>query len=200
MAKVGSKSWHEAKIREIEAASRKGGTKTGKKKKEAASKKLVTLKVVNKKPQPRYRSRVEYDFLMYSRIIFKWATENNPDLTRGEIEFLLYLYGVGAFTKSQFHDYHRLIGLYSLKSLQKFQDDGWIKLWRPKSGKETAIYVLTNKSKILCGKMHKFACGVEEIPTDPKVNKVAETEEKRINNYYLDAIKKMNKNKAPTKK
>lgn len=149
-----------------------------------------------KKPKPRYRSRIDYDFLKYIRIVFKWAVENNPELTRQQIEFLLYLYGVGAFSKKQFNDFHKLIGLYSVKTMQKFLDEGWIKVWRVRKGREYALYTLTHKAKIMCSQMHKFSCGLEEIPMTISANKMARKDAPRINNYYLDMIKRMNKDKA----
>lgn len=204
MAKIGSLSWHREKVRELEEKQGKAGR--------AGSKARIekhhsykdgygnTIKTNTKEPYPRFRSRIEYDFLKYIRVVFKWALDNYPDLSKPEIEFLLYLYGIGAFSKKQFDDYHKLLGLYSIKTLTKFEDDGWIRLWRPKASKTHALYTLTQKAKIMCNKMHRFSCGVEEIPLNPVSNAMAKKDAPRINTYYLDMIKKMNKDKAPTDK
>ena len=152
-----------------------------------------TVKV--ERPKPRYQSRVEYDFLKYIRVIMKWASDNY-DLSKPDIEFLLYLYGQGAFTRTQFNKYHRIISLYPNKTVKRYLEDGWIRVWRPKKGKQHAVYTLTQKAKIMCNKMHRFACGVEEIPTDSKSNEMGKSDKPRINKYYMDVIKKMNKDKA----
>lgn len=145
-------------------------------------------------PPTRYKNRTAYDFLQYIRVVFKWATENY-DLSRPEIELLLYLYPKNGFTKKQFTNYQRLISIYQIKSFRKLTDEGWIRMFRPRKGKETALYVLTDKSKRLCSRMHRFCTGEAEIPTSPRSNALAREGGKRINNYYLDAIKQMNKDK-----
>lgn len=159
-----------------------------------------TIKKHTKKPYPRYRSRVEYDFLKYVRLVFKWAQENY-ELSRPRLELMLFLYGTGAFSKKQFNDYHKTVGMYADKTLGDLMDEGWITQWRPanKSKKIHALYTLTQKAKIMCNKMHKYSCGAEEIPLSRDKNILVQNkDEKRINGYYLDAIKKMNKDKAPT--
>lgn len=201
MVKIGSLAWHKQRIKEIEQTRSEAGKKGGKARVEKYFNKKEgynnTLKEKSKLPTTRYRSRVEFDFLKYIRIVFKWAVENYPDLTKPKIEFLLYLYGIGAFSRKQFDDYHKLLGIYAVKTFQEFVDNGWIVLWRPKSSKQHALYVLTNKGKTLCGRMHKFCCGLEEIPTKAVNNKMSREDAPRINNYYLEAIKKMNEDKAP---
>lgn len=149
----------------------------------------------NKSPKPRYRTSREYDFLQYIRVIMKWATVNN-DLVRGEVEILLFLYPKGAFSAKTFNDYHRTFGMYQRKLMAKFINEGWITLWRPKKGRQNALYTLTNKAKKLCDKMHKFSTGEEAIPETPynKLTKKGE-DAPRIHTYYMDAIKRMNKNR-----
>ena len=195
MAKMGSIQWHEEKIKELRATYKKGA------KKAAADKQMKVdfskpLKDKRKKPNTRFRSRVDYDFLKYIRVVFKWASDNNPELSRPDIEMLLYLYGNGVFSRKQFNDYHKLMGLYSIKTLLRFEKDGWIKLWRKRKGKEHKLYTLTQKAKVMCSRMHKFACGEEEIPDNPMSNRMARSGAPRINGYYLDIIKRMNKDKA----
>ena len=196
--KIGTLSWHRQKIKQIQERNSKRAKQVHEKKRgEIKEGYGNTIKVNTKTPPTRYRSRVEYDFLKYIRIVFKWATDNNPELGRPQIELLLYLYGLGAFSRKQFNDYHKLVGMYGVKTLKKFEDEGWIKLWRKKKGREHALYTLTQKTKIMCNKMHRYACGVEEMSSNPVSNKMARKDAPRINNYYLDMIKRMNKDKAP---
>lgn len=200
MTRIGSIKWHEEKIAEKRAKKAKAG-KVGSKARNDKHFNFKegygnTFKTPRKNPKPRYRSRVEYDFLKYIRIIFKWATDNYPELNRPQIEFLLYLYALGAFSRKQFDDYHKVIGLYSVKTLKKFEDEGWITKWRVRKGKSHALYVLTHKAKLMCNKMHKFAAGTEEIPMNEVSNNMMREDSPRINKYYLDIIKKMNKDKA----
>lgn len=198
--KIGSIAWHYSKIEEKIAKKSKAGQAGAKarnekyfKYKEGYGHNLTTKK---KKPLPRYRSRIDYDFLKYIRLVFKWAIENN-ELNRPQLEFLLYLYGIGAFSRKQFDDYHKLIGLYSVKTLQWFMDEGWVTIWRTKSKESHMLYVVTQKGKMLCNLMHKYAAGIEEIPVTKSLNKMAGDEASRMNTYYINMIKRMNKDKAP---
>jgi len=197
--KIGTIAWHEDQIKQIRAThSKKAKAQHAKKRAEKKYKYQDHTPTTLKKPLPRYRSRIEYDFLKYVRIVFKWALENNKDLNRPNLELLLYLYGVGAFSKKQFNDYHKLLGLYAIKTLTEFEENGWIKLWRAQKGRQHALYTLTQKGKILCNKMHRYSCGVEEIPENPVSNDMMKKGSPRINGYYMDMIKRMNKDKAPT--
>lgn len=147
-----------------------------------------------KKPVPRYTSTRDYDFLQYVRPVFRWATENSG-LTRAQIELLLYLYPKGVFTKKEFYDFHRLIGMYQIKTFKMFTDKGFMTVWRQKKRNQKALYCLTNKSKQICDKMHKFLTGEKEMTIDPNYNVLAKEGGLRINTYYMDTIKKMNKDR-----
>lgn len=202
MTKVGSIQWHKDQIEKKRAAYSKGAKKAAitkrAKKEEIAKEKGEShaYKSKTKIPKTKMNSRVEYDFLKYIRIVFKWAIDNSG-LGRPQIELLLYLFGLGAFSKKQFSLFHKTVGLYQQKTLQKLIDEGWVKLWRPKKGKEYALYTLTHKGKSLCNSMHRYCAGVSEIPTLPSQNKMMREDAPRVNNYFLDMIKKMNKDKAP---
>lgn len=201
MAKIGSLAWHRQKVKELEekgSLRSKASAKTRLENENFKEGYDNNMKVKTKDPLPRYRSRIEYDFLKYIRVVFKWAADNYPDLNRPEVEFMLYLYSIGAFSRTQFDDFHRLLGLYSIKTLKKFIDEGWIQVWRVKKGRSHALYTLTQKSKIMCNKMHRFSCGVEDLPTNPVSNKMMRKDAPRINDYYKAIILKMNKDKAPT--
>jgi hypothetical protein len=148
----------------------------------------------NKKPIPNYKSSREYDFLQYIRVVFKWATANT-NLTRQNIEMLLYLYPRGAFTNYKFNKYHKIMAIYQTKTFDILMKGGWIYLWRAKNGREPALYTLSDKAKVLCDNMHKFSTGDKQIPTDNK-NVLVKDKAVRINKYYLDIIKGMNKERS----
>ena len=159
----------------------------------------VVNNVRTKKPRPlpQYNSVRDYDFLQYVRVVFKWALQNHQDLNRGKLELLLYLYPKGAFTSSQFHKYHKLIGLYQHKTLAEFIDNEYIQVWRlPKRG-EAKLYSLTGKAKKLCDMMHKYCTGDENLPMD-ETNDLVTDKTKRINKYYMNMIVDMNKRRKAT--
>lgn len=205
--KIGTLAWHEDCIRRIKEKHKQLGQKGGNKTAESKTDKAGihkseyaegygnTQKGDRKKPTTRYRSRVEYDFLKYIRVSYKWALDNHPSLTRSQIDLLLYLYAEGAFSKNQFDEYHRLIGIFAVKTLQKFQDEGYVKLWRASDKKVHRLYTLTQKGKVLCNKIHRICIGDEEVSMNPLVNKMLRKDKPRINTYYLDMIRRMNSDK-----
>lgn len=164
-------------------------------KKESLNGHYNNVKVQVKYPKPRYRAKLKYDFLQYTRIVFKWATENY-NLRRPEIEMLLYLYPKGTFTQTEFTTFHKTIGMYQQKAFREIIAEGWILMWRPRRGHQSALYCLSDKAKRMCSRMHRICTGEEEIPTNPRANALASNNDKRINGYYLDIIKKMNKDKG----
>jgi hypothetical protein len=154
----------------------------------------VKSKTRKKKPIPRHRSSRDYDFLQYIRPVFKWATENSG-LTRPQVELMLYLYPKGVFTKKDFYDYHKILGMYQIKTFQMMVKNGFIVTWRPKRRGQKALYSLTNKAKQICDKMHKFLTGEKEVPVNSKNNVLAQDGRARIDGYYMDVIKRMNKDR-----
>lgn len=193
----GTVAYHQFHIDRIKAnkvkAAKAGVAKRDKLKKETIKEGYgKTNKEKRKDPPTRYRSRVEFSFLKYLRVVMKWAVENHPDLNKGQIELLLFLYDCGAFTRVEFDDYHRLVSLFSIKTLKHFEDKGYVKLWRPKDKKtgNKELYTLTLKGKLLANKMHRYCAGVEPIPTGD-INLMGRKDAPRINNYYLDVIKRM---------
>lgn len=165
-------------------------------KKKRKNKKVVTNSVTvrTKKPKPQYRSVREYDFLQYIRIVYKWALSNHPNLNRGKLELLLYLYPKGAFSYSQFHKYHKTVTLFQNKTLADFIEHDYVYVWRQAKDGSNKLYALTKKAKNLCDMMHKYCVGDEILPTDES-NALVVDKKTRINNYYLDMIKDMNKRK-----
>lgn len=160
--------------------------------------KKINRTTTKKKPLPRYRSSRDYDFLQYIRPVYRWALDNT-DLTKGELEMLLYLYPMGVFTKTKFFEYQRIINIKQQLTFKQLQERGWIKVWRTKTRKESALYALTHKAKTLCDNMHKFLVGDKDLPVTPRNNETAKGK-KRIDNYFMDVIKKMNKENIEIRK
>jgi DNA-binding MarR family transcriptional regulator len=162
--------------------------------KKVKKKKVVNnnVRVKKKRPIPQYNGVRDYDFLQYIRIVFKWAVKNYPDLTKNKIEMLLYLYPKGAFTYREFYTYYKTIGMYQQKALNEFEEAGYIRVWRERDMYTTKLYTLTEKGKELCDMMHKYCTGDIKMDITDK-NAVVADKSVRINSYYVDMIKVMNK-------
>jgi hypothetical protein len=148
----------------------------------------------NKFEDARYRTSPRYTFLQYVTVAYKWAM-TNYDITRKNLELIFYLYGVGTFTKKEFTLYSRLSNVNARVIMKRLIDGGWIIIWRDYSRYNAALFVLSDKAKKMCDKIHKICLGEILISEDPRVNFIADVNEKtpRINRYYMDVIKEMNK-------
>jgi hypothetical protein len=166
----------------------------------ARKKKKKGVKVKNRsitkksKPAPQHNSVRDYDFLQYIRVVFKWALKNHPELNRTKLEMLLYLYPRGAFTYSKFHVYYKTIGMYQSKALTGFIEQGYITIWQKKSNGKARLFTLTNKAKSLCDEMHKYCTGDLKMSLGED-NAIIADKGTRINTYYANMIKDMNKRK-----
>ena len=141
-------------------------------------------------PTPKYET-VEYDFLQYHNLIFRWAKKYSGLETRA-LEMLLYINPMPAFSRKQFYMYHRSLGMYSQINFKLLLDNGWIRVFRNKTAQERELFIASRKCRAFISKMHRISCGESDINTQPLEKKV----ETKSQGYFLDAIKKMNqKNK-----
>ena len=148
-----------------------------------------------KKPTPRHRTVRDYDFLQYIRPVMRWG-QLHTGLDRRRLEGLLFLYSTGLFTKKGFTNYFKIIELNQTGVFQYFLDNNWVKVWRYRTKDQGALYEVSNRGKQVCDRMHKFLTGETKMPEGELVNPIAVNEAgHRINNYYMDVIKKMNKDK-----
>jgi len=149
---------------------------------------------VRVKEQPeksRFVSNIQYDFLTNIKVVFKWAMENY-DLTRSEVEVMLYLYGQGVFSMQQARSAVKLYDIQSSLHFYRFVKEGWFLKWRDKTGKDSPLYTLSNKGKMMCAKMHKFCTGTEKIPVSDRSNKMAINADTGNAKTYMDMIRRMN--------
>jgi hypothetical protein len=148
----------------------------------------------NKFEDARYRTSPRYTFLQYIKVAYKWAM-TNYDISRRNLELLFYLYGIGTFTKKEFVFYSRLLMPNGMALFNSLMKHGWIVMWRDYSKLNPALFVLSDKAKKLCDKVHKICLGEIEISENPRVNFIAEKNENtpRINMYYMYVIRDMNK-------
>ena len=157
----------------------------------------INVRVNYRKPPKRINLSVDYDFLKYIYIIFRWVRENYRDLSRREFEIILLLYTEGAFGKGTFSMYWKPLGMRSRYTLERLVKNGWINLYREWRPRHKALYILSTKAKDLCSRVHRISLGLDTISTNPKYNRMADKKIKqpKANDYFLDLIKEMNKKK-----
>ncbi len=121
-------------------------------------------------------SRAEYTFLQYTHAIWKWALANH-DLTRREIDILLYISPLITFTFNDFRKCLRELGSDDAGTFSKFKKKGWVKLWSDSDGKK--FYVLSTKASTLIARIYRMHMMDEEIPTSPRRNVIAKKDSKK---------------------
>lgn len=151
---------------------------------------IVRSRLKKPKPDSIYTTKKEYAFLKYIRPTFKWAKVFSG-LSRAKIELLLYLYDEGTFTKRKFNQFHKIIAIYEFKTFDELIKKGFIVMWRDKKKNQSALYALTERGKIMCAKMHKILIGEMDVPET--AIKTLSKSDVRMDGYYMNVIKTMNK-------
>lgn len=145
------------------------------------------LNTFNTKIRNNY-DRVEpsHDYLKYWRIIRYWV-KAKYGLTTPDLEMLLFLYSEHLFKKTDFKEYEEIMS-WDVNRFDRLLRDGWIHVWRKRSGKERALYELTYKSKRIIDTIYKKLNGQEISERNPLFNKNVSYSDK----VYRNAIKKLN--------
>ncbi len=157
----------------------------------------VKVYVRNKQPLKRTIANVPYDFLKYSYITYRWARQNYTDINRKEVDIMLFLYTEGAFSQRLFSIHWKPLGLYPVSARKQLIEKGYINLFRPRTTKQKALYILSSKGKLFCSRMHRFAMGLDKVPVDPRFNNMSKPDAIKADTYFIDLIKRMNKKKPP---
>ena len=80
---------------------------------------------------------------------------------------------------------------FSMKKVFSLLKDGWIKVWRKKSGKHATLYELSYKGKRVVATIYKKLSG-EEIAESANVNPLFRFDATYMQKIYRNSIKKMN--------
>ena len=110
----------------------------------------------------------ELNLFKYYRLVRKWACKTN-ELSDADLELLVYLDCKVRFTRNDF-----INGVYIMSwdkdRWERLRRDGWIDVWRERSGSKQkyAIYTTSFKCKKLITRMYKILLGEEDIPTGNK--------------------------------
>jgi hypothetical protein len=151
-----------------------------------------------RKPRPkRYTTRQDFDFLTNIRMVMRYICDYY-EVSRPELELLLYLYGKVLFTRKCYNEFNKIIGIDKDVRFKHYMDKGLIIEWRKASGSYHALYSLSNKAKTICTEAHKICVGDRCIP-EGYFEKMKGSE-KTIDFYYMQIAKKLNRENRSIKK
>ena len=149
-----------------------------------------TKPYVYKRKEEKYYSRPKkHNFLKNWRVV-RYYIKRKYDISSTELELLLYLYDSDLFTKKEFIRFANTIN-WQKSRFKELCDEGYIKVWRKKEGREAALYELTKKAKVICNQTYKKLTGEEVISEDPYQNCVFGSDNFQ-DKIYKQLIKKMN--------
>lgn len=129
------------------------------------------------------------DYLKNYRVVKYWAMKNY-NVTGPELEMMYYLYGEGLFYKNEFLAIDNVFS-WDKNRFHKLMADGWIHIWRQRSGAEANLYELTFKGKKLINSIYKKLNGEEPIPESERRNVIFRSK-KFSDKTYAIAIRRFN--------
>ena len=132
----------------------------------------------------------ENNYLKYWRVVRFWVKAKH-NLSTPELEMLLFLYSEEYFNKTKFKEFEQLMS-WDLSRFDNLLKEGWIIVWRKKSGKFATLYELSYKGKRVVATVYKKLSG-EEIAESPNVNPLFRKDACYMDKIYRNSIKEMNK-------
>ena len=133
---------------------------------------------------------MQSDYLKYWRVI-RYFIRAKYKLTTADIETLLFLKTESYFGKDKFREFRKLLS-WDKSRFERLLRDGWIQVFRKRTGKSKTLYCLSYKSKRVINSIYKKLNG-EEIPTSPSQNPMFLKNVSYTDKVYRNMIKDMNK-------
>ena len=130
------------------------------------------------------------DYLKYWKIVRDYY-KIKYKLSQPELDTLIYLYSESYFSSEDFSRFDNLFG-WDIKRFHKMKADGWIVLFRRRSGKYKAIYQLSVRANRLVCDIYKALNGEAEISTKRQTNPLMRANLPSKHKQYLSYIEDMN--------
>lgn len=130
-----------------------------------------------------------YDFLQHLGTVRHYI-QNHYDISWRDIELLLALFPLKAFTLNDFHTIPRS---FSNNRFNTALDRGLIQILADHNTVVKRLFVLSTRSKHIVIRFYRMLSGEEKIPTDTKNNKMAKSDATKMDKYRLDYIERLNK-------
>lgn len=129
------------------------------------------------------------DYLKYWRVIRYWV-KAKYNIGTPELEMLLFLYSEQMFTKSRFQEFETIMS-WDTKRFNNLLRDGWLQVFRRRSGKNATLYELSYKGKSLVRTVYRKLNG-EEVGESPNINPLFRLDASYMDKMQRKMIKEMN--------
>lgn len=129
------------------------------------------------------------DYLKYWKVI-RYFVKAKYNLTQAELDMLLFLRTEKYFSKERFKDYDKLMS-WNVNRFDKLKRDGWIEVFRKRSGQTKALYQLSYKAQRMLTSVYEKLKG-EPMPTSPSKNAMFQKQVSYSDKTHRNMIKEMN--------
>ena len=129
------------------------------------------------------------DYLKYWRVI-SYFIKTKYNLKQAELDTLLFLNSESYFSKEKFKEFNELLS-WNKRRFDILLRDGWIEVFRKRSGVHKTLYQLSYKSQRLLKSIYDKLEGTE-IP-DSQHNPIFHRNVSYTDKVYRNMIKEMNK-------
>lgn len=129
------------------------------------------------------------DYLKYWRVI-RFYIKAKHGLTQADLDVILFLYSEKYFDRDKFDEFNELLS-WDVNRFNRLLHDGWVSVFRKRTGKRKALYELSYKGTRLCLDIYRKLNG-EEIPTSLSYNSMFLKNVSYSDKVYRNMIKSMN--------
>jgi hypothetical protein len=132
----------------------------------------------------------KHDYLKYWRVI-RYYVKVKYGLNQADLDMLLFLYSESYFSKDKFKEFNEILP-WDEKRFGRLLRDGWIEVFRKRSGQYKGLYQLSYKAVRMISSIYKKLNG-EEIPVSLSQNPMFLKNVSYADKVYRNMVKEMNK-------
>lgn len=130
-----------------------------------------------------------HDYLKFWRVI-RYYVKAKHNLGQADLDIILFLYSEGYFGQDSFERFVELVS-WDKERFKKLKREGWIEIFRPRSGKNKTLYQLSYKATRLVLDIYRKLNG-EEIPVSKSANPMFLKNVSYNDKVYRNMILEMN--------
>ncbi|MFN5250213.1 MAG: hypothetical protein ACK5DE_04145 [Bacteroidota bacterium] len=130
-----------------------------------------------------------HDYLKFWRVI-RYYVKAKHKLSQADLDIILFLYSEGYFGQDSFEKFVELVS-WDINRFKRLKREGWIELFRKRSGKKRALYQLSYKATRLVLDIYRKLNG-EEIPVSKSANPMFLKNVSYNDKVYRNMILEMN--------
>ena len=137
-----------------------------------------------------WRRPPKHDYMKYWRVI-RYFFKIKYDLSTSDLDMLLFLHSEKYFNRQKFNEFSEIFP-WDKNRFQSLRKRGWITIFRKRKGKQTTLYEISYKGKIMISTMYKKLDG-DPLPETHVANPLFLKNVPYMHKVYRNEIIKMNK-------